>query len=126
VLLGRPMGDPANQTRLFGNQRHYLRGLAHPLKPVVQIGRAGVTEGVIAQIDAALEAHELIKVKLGEEPPAERRTIASGVERAVRASAVQIVGRVLVLYRRRARDPEIELPRPRRSEIRAKATESGR
>lgn len=110
------MDDTAKQPRLSGNQRHHLRALAHALKPVVQVGHAGLTEGVAAQIDAALETHELIKVKLGDEPPTERRTLASEIERAVYATAVQIVGRVLVLYRRRSRKSEIALPPPRRSE----------
>jgi RNA-binding protein len=125
VLRRAPMDHAAKRHELLGNQRHYLRGLAHSLKPVVQVGHAGVTQGVIAQIDAALYTHELIKVKLGEEPPAQRRTIATEIERAVRASAVQIVGRVLVLYRRRAHDPEIELPRARRSEPRARDDSGG-
>jgi RNA-binding protein len=104
------MDDQANPTVFSGNQRHYLRGLAHALKPVVQIGHAGLTDGVVARIDAALETHELIKVRLGEQPPAERRAAASDIERAGHAAAIQVVGRVLVLYRRRASKPDIVLP----------------
>ena len=57
---------------LTGKQRQHLRALAHHLEPVVQIGHEGPTEAVLAQINEALEAHELIKVKIGGECPVPR------------------------------------------------------
>ena len=50
--------------KLTNKQKQYLKGLAHSLKPVVQLGGNGLTEGVLAEIDNALSHHELIKVKV--------------------------------------------------------------
>ena len=49
---------------LKGSQRKYLRGVAHGLRPVVQIGKEGLTEAVIRAIDQAIESHELVKVQI--------------------------------------------------------------
>ena len=50
--------------KLSNKQKQFLKGLAHPLKPIVQLGSNGLTEGVVAEIDNALNFHELIKVKV--------------------------------------------------------------
>lgn len=52
---------------LSTKQKQHLKGLAHPLKPVVMLGNNGLTEGVLAEIEQALEHHELIKVKIASE-----------------------------------------------------------
>lgn len=96
---------------LTSKQRAHLRALAHPLQPVVQIGKAGLTEAVTTQIDAALETHELIKVKLGRECPVDVRDAQQPVEAATRSQVVQTVGRTLVVYRRRDKKPKIVLPK---------------
>ena len=81
--------------------RRTLRAAGHHLAPVVQVGKEGVTEAVLAQVDQALIDHELIKVKAGTETPDDRfstaEALASGVEGAQLA---QILGRTLLLYRR--------------------------
>ena len=100
-----------SQPRLTGKQIRYLRGLAHHLKPSVIIGANRVTPGVIGRVDEELEAHELIKVKLLD---AEKEEVLEAEEILVqrtRAVRVQIIGHMMVLYRRRKEDPEIELPR---------------
>ena len=53
--------------KLNNKQKQHLKGLAHPLKPVVMLGNNGLTEGVLAEIELALEHHELIKVKIAAE-----------------------------------------------------------
>lgn len=89
---------------LSGAERKTLRRLAHPLRPVVQLGGAGLTDGVVGAIDRALEDHELIKLKLlGERD--ERRTLAEDVAARTRSALAGLVGRVAILYRP-ARDPE--------------------
>ena len=98
---------------LTGKQRRHLRGLAHHLKPVVQIGSKGVTESLVTQIDEQLEIHELIKVKLGQDVPVEKKAAASTVESACGAALVQVIGRTLVFYRRRKKDPTIHVPKTR-------------
>jgi len=96
---------------LTSKQRAHLRALAHPLQPVVQIGKAGLTEAVTAQIDDALETHELIKVKFAKECPVDVQQAQGPVATSTRSHVVQTVGRTLVVYRRRDRKPKIVLPR---------------
>jgi RNA-binding protein len=96
-------------------QRQHLKALAHPLAPVVQLGAAGVTEGVIRQVGEALHRHELIKVKLPKLDDAQaREAMAEELTVASEAARVQLLGRVLVLYSPRAKDlpgkPRILLP----------------
>lgn len=96
-------------------QRQHLKALAHPLEPVVQLGAAGVTEGVLRQIGEALQRHELIKVKLPKLDDADaREAIAEQLTSESQAARVQLLGRVLVLYSPRAKDlpgkPRIQLP----------------
>jgi RNA-binding protein len=96
---------------LTGKQRQHLRALAHHLDPVVQIGQRGVTEAVLRQLDDALETHELIKVKVGKESPDEGPTAAAAIQAGTQASVVQILGRTMVVYRAREKDPKIQLPK---------------
>ncbi len=96
---------------LTGKQKSYLRSLAHKLKPVVQIGHHGVTEGVLAAVEVALEQHELIKVKVAGEADVDASEIAPELERGTKSQLAQLIGHTLVLYRRRDKDPKISLPR---------------
>jgi RNA-binding protein len=93
-----------------GKQRRHLRGLAHPLKTVVQVGHRGVTEAVVAQVDAQLESHELIKVGLGRECPVDATEVTEVLAETLEAEVVQVVGRVLVVYRPHPEKPVIRLP----------------
>jgi RNA-binding protein len=96
---------------LSGKQKSHLRSLAHPLKPVVQIGHQGLTDGVVAALEVALERHELIKVKVSAEAEVEASELAEGIEKATHSQVAQIIGRTVVLYRRREQSPKIVLPR---------------
>ena len=92
---------------LTSKQRQYLRGLAHPLAPVVRVGKAGVTESVIAETKKSLDAHELIKVRIeADDRKAAAETLAAGTD----AQIAGLVGKVAILYRERDEEPEIELP----------------
>jgi RNA-binding protein len=93
-----------------GKQRRYLRGLGHHLEPVVQVGKEGVSEGLAAALDAALQQHELIKVRLGEHAGEDRHGLAGELARAGGAELVQVLGRTLLLYRRNVEEPKIKLP----------------
>ena len=100
---------------LAGRDRRHLRRLAHALDPVVQIGAAGVTAGVIAALDRALGDHELVKVRIARERD-ERGEIAEALAHETRSAVAGLVGHVAVLYRP-AREPErrrIALPSRRR------------
>jgi len=83
---------------LTSSQRRHLRGLAHALSPVVIVGSAGLSEGVVREVHGALDAHELIKVKLDADRD-ERGALAVELSKACRAAVAQQIGHVVVLYR---------------------------
>jgi RNA-binding protein len=95
---------------LNGKQRRFLRGLGHHLDPVVQVGKDGISEGLVGALDIALDTHELIKIKLGESAGADRRVLGAAIAEAAASDLVQVLGRTVLLYRRRAKDPQIVLP----------------
>ncbi len=94
--------------------RRSLRAAGHHLSPVVQVGKEGVTEAVLAQVDQALFDHELIKVKSGTETPEDRFATAEAIAAGAEGSQLaQILGRTLLLYRRHPDKPRFEpLPAP--------------
>lgn len=105
------MSAPAkNPIRLTGAQRRALRSLGHHLKPLVQVGKSGLTDGLVAATTEALEHYELIKVSVGGESPIDRKTAPEALAERTGAHVAQIIGRTALLYRRRAEDPEIALP----------------
>ena len=96
---------------LSSSQIRYLRGLAHPLKPVLLLGGKGITAGVLRELEQALTDHELTKVRLtGDDRTARTADLAKLIE-CSRAETVQTIGHVAVLYRRNDDKPQIALPR---------------
>lgn len=89
---------------LTGSQRKHLRGLAHGFRPLVQVGKGGVTEAVVAAVDAALDAHELVKIQIQAERD-ERRAAAEELEARLGCECAGMIGRMAILYRRQP-DPE--------------------
>ncbi|MFO7171295.1 MAG: YhbY family RNA-binding protein [Chloroflexota bacterium] len=89
---------------LSSGQRQWLRRLAHDLRPVVQIGKNGLTEHVVAAVDQALLGSELIKVKFLEHQDQRRQLTATLVEETG-STLVALIGGVAILYRRHP-DPE--------------------
>lgn len=85
--------------KLSNKQKQYLKGLAHSLKPVVQLGANGLTEGVLAEIEVALNHHELIKVKIPSDDREEKALIMDAIIRETRAAKLQTIGHVLVMFR---------------------------
>ena len=81
-------------------QQQKLKAQAHSLKPVVLMGEKGLTENVMLEIDLALASHELIKVKAGRLPKEEKQQIAVEIIKATKSGLVQIIGNILVLYRK--------------------------
>ena len=84
---------------LTKKQVQHLKALAHHLNPVVMIGNNGLTEGVLAGTEVALTHHELIKVKIAGEDREMKTLIADAIVRETGAYNVQIIGKILVLYR---------------------------
>ena len=97
--------------KLKGFQRKYLRGLAHGMKPVIFIGQKGITDSVVNAVEDALDAHELIKVKLGAGDREEKKSILGEIISNSKAELIQSIGHVAVLFRRNHKKPKIELPR---------------
>ena len=96
---------------LSNAQKRYLRGLAHTLKPVILVGAKGVTSPLVAELDLALEQHELLKVKIAAE---DRDTRDAWLVDLVAKSNSTLVGRIghtAVLYRRRQEKPLVILPK---------------
>ncbi len=102
---------PGATGKLTPQQKKHLRGLAHSLSPVVRIGQKGLTESIIAETSRALEAHELIKVRIDSEDRTERSGNAEQVAEACGASLVGTIGKVAILYRPRPEKPAIKLPK---------------
>jgi len=82
-----------------------LKGRAHALEPVVQIGHAGLTDTVVKEVDRALTSHELIKVRISGDDRDARHALADTLCERTDAAAVQRVGKILVLFR-----PKPEVP----------------
>ena len=105
-----PKPAPAPSLALSGKQRRHLRALGHALVPVVQVGKDGVTSGLVSQTNEQLEVHELIKVRVAESAPADRHATAEDLAFSTKATLAQVLGRTFLLYRRRKKDPKIVLP----------------
>ena len=90
-------------------QRQYLKGLAHARQPVVIIGDKGLSPAVIKEIERALAAHELIKVKVASSDKVQREAWLQSLCETLGAAPVQHIGKILVLYRP-AENPAIHLP----------------
>jgi RNA-binding protein len=91
---------------LTNRERAHLKARAHALEPVVQIGTAGITDAVVAELDRALTAHELLEVRIGDNDRDAR--VALGDELCTRtgAAAVDRIGKILILWRPRPADAD--------------------
>ena len=92
-------------------QVRHLRALAHHHKPVVLLGQHGLTEAVMAEIELALEHHELIKVRVPGMDREDKRDVIEVICERTGADLVQAIGHMAVLFRKRAKDSQISLPR---------------
>ena len=97
---------------LTPRQRAHLKSLAHHLKPVLFVGKEGITDQTVRSLEEAFNTRELLKVRILEAAPVSAREGAEQLaQRIDGAVAVQAIGRVGVLYRPHPEKPEIELPR---------------
>ena len=95
---------------LTAKQRQFLKGLAHPLSPVVRVGKGRLTPSIVAETRRSLEAHELIKVRIESDDAAERREIAEQLAAETDAALAGTIGKTAIVYRARAEKPKIKLP----------------
>jgi RNA-binding protein len=96
---------------LSGAARRHLRALGHHLQPVVQCGKEGVSDALVAAANAAIDTHELIKVRISENADGDRRDLAAAIAAATRAELVGVLGRTVLLYRRHPKKPVLQLPK---------------
>lgn len=96
---------------LNGKEKRYLRSLANPIEPIVQVGKGSVTDSVLFSLNEALEARELVKVKVLKNCLDEVSDVAEALAEQSKSELVQVIGRNVVLYRRHPKKPVIELPK---------------
>lgn len=95
---------------LTGKQRSYLKALANSIDTIIQIGKGGVTDGVLKQIDDALNARELVKVSILQNSMLEAKTVANEVAKSLGAEFVQSIGSKFVLFRE-SKEKIINIPK---------------
>ena len=100
---------------LSEHQKKHLRGLGHQLKPLIMVGDAGLSESLLAEFEATLDHHELIKVRVRVGDRDARNTIIDTLCDTSRAALVQRIGNVALLYRPNlSKKPEKRLKLPPR------------
>lgn len=96
---------------LTGKQKRFLRAEAHHLTPIFQVGKGGVNEQMLIQISEALEARELIKVRILDNCEEDKQTIAEALSKGTNSELVQLIGLTVVLYKESKNNKKIELPK---------------
>ena len=97
--------------KLTNNQKKYLRSLAHNLKPVVMVGKQGLSEALLLELQSSMEVHELLKIKVRAASREEKQAMIEKIVAFSQAAIVQVIGSVLVIYRPFAENPVIAIPR---------------
>lgn len=96
---------------ISGKQRSYLKGLANRIEPIFQVGKNGVTESFLKQVDEALEARELVKINVLNNSLLETKNVAVEISDKLHAEFVQSIGNKFVIYRESEENKKIELPK---------------
>lgn len=95
---------------MTGKQRSYLRKLAHNIKPVIQVGKEGVSPNLILQIRETIHKRELIKISFLESCPEDVESASEKILERSKSEFVQLIGRKLTIFKRNPDDPTIPLP----------------
>lgn len=95
---------------ITSKQRSYLRGLANTMDPIFQVGKNGVEDTFLKQVEDALKKRELIKIKVLNNSGITAREASDIICEEIKSEGVQAIGNILVLYKR-AKKPKIELPK---------------
>lgn len=98
---------------LTGKQKRFLRSKAHHVTPVTQVGKGGISDNMIMQINMALEAHELIKVSILQNCEEDKDTVAETLAERSGAELVQLIGKTVVLFKESVDHKSISLELPR-------------
>ena len=95
---------------LTGKQKRFLRSKAHHVTPTFQIGKSGINENMIEQLNEILENRELIKIHILQNNMDDKKELAEAVSKATGSELVQIIGSMIVLYKESDENKQIELP----------------
>lgn len=95
---------------LTGKQKRFLRAEANQIKPIFQVGKVGVNENMIKQINEALEKRELIKVSILQNCEEDKNIVAEQLAEGTGAEIVQVIGNIIVLYSESKESKQIQLP----------------
>ena len=95
---------------MTSKQRAYLKGLAMTMDPVIHVGKASVTPELIASVNEAIEKRELIKIAVLKNCIDDPKEIANVIAERTHSQLVQVIGKKIVLYRKKKEKPKIELP----------------
>lgn len=95
---------------LTGKQKRFLRAKAHHLGPIFQVGKGGVNENMVKQVQEALEARELLKISVLQNCEEDKDSVAAALAEGAHAELVQIIGNTIVLYKESKNHKEIVLP----------------
>lgn len=98
---GRTGHSEGYMKTLSGSKRTYLRGLAHHLKPVVQVGKNGVTDSFLHELNQALDTHELIKLKFNSFKE-QKKTLIQEIAEQAHCEMLGLIGHIAILYRRQS------------------------
>lgn len=93
------------------NQKKFLRSLGHDLKPTIMIGKNGLTQGVLEELENTLGIHELVKIKMRYDDKEQKQQMVEKIIEQTKTDLIQVIGGVLVVYRAFDKDPIIHLPR---------------
>jgi len=95
---------------MTGKQKQYLRALAHPLKPLVNLGKQGLSPETIREIETQLLDHELIKLKVLESCPLSKKECTDKLSGVSEIDVIQVIGKTIVLFSPHPEEPKIKFP----------------
>lgn len=84
---------------MTGKQKSFLRGVAHDMQPIIQIGKNLITDTVLETVDKALTARELIKISVLQNCIAEPKDVANALAEHTDATVIQVIGRTIILFK---------------------------
>ncbi|BCU52460.1 RNA-binding protein [Staphylococcus auricularis] len=95
---------------LTGKQKRFLRSKAHHIEPTFQVGKSGVNENMVAQLNDILEKRELIKIHVLQNNFDDKDDLAQTISETTESEIVQVIGSMIVLYKESTENKKIELP----------------
>ncbi|MBR3199449.1 MAG: ribosome assembly RNA-binding protein YhbY [Bacilli bacterium] len=94
---------------MTSKERAYLRGLANTMEPIFQIGKTGISDNLVKQLDDALEARELIKISVLETAPDSAKSLSLEIAQSTNSAVVQVIGNKITLFRKRQKKSKFEI-----------------